>query len=79
VYPLNITPPTVQGRDDPLNDAVGRANQMDAACPNVTLNLIKAGHCPHDEAPQLVNAAIIDWATAEVFPAGQTPAVAVTS
>lgn len=69
----------MQGRDDPLNDAVGRANQMDAACANATLNLIKAGHCPHDEAPQLVNAAIVDWVAAEVFPAEETPAGAATS
>jgi pimeloyl-ACP methyl ester carboxylesterase len=41
---------------------------MDAACSNASLTLVTAGHCPHDETPTAVNAAIIAWAAAEVFP-----------
>ena len=38
-----------------------------AACPhNVEVRLVQAGHCPHDEAPALVNAALLDFVSSRV-------------
>lgn len=48
----------LQGALDPLNDAVGRAKQLERTCQNVEVILLEAGHCPHDEVPELVNASI---------------------
>lgn len=49
----------LQGVLDPLNDAKGRAEALAAACPNVAVQLVDAGHCPHDEAPAAVNAVLL--------------------
>ena len=43
-----------QGVLDPLNDAKGRAAQLEALCPNARAVLLQAGHCPQDEQPELV-------------------------
>ena len=48
----------LQGVLDPLNDATKRAAQIVGACPQAELVSLEAGHCPHDEVPELVNAAI---------------------
>lgn len=49
----------LQGRKDPLNDAEARAEAIAAASPaNVSVELLEAGHCPMDERPALVNAAV---------------------
>ncbi len=38
-----------------------------AACPhNVEVQLVQAGHCPHDEAPALVNAALVEFLSSRV-------------
>ena len=29
--------------------------------PNTTVVNLQAGHCPHDEVPELVNKALLDW------------------
>lgn len=29
--------------------------------PNTTVVSLQAGHCPHDEVPELVNRALLDW------------------
>ncbi len=50
-----------------------------AACPrNVEVQLVQAGHCPHDEAPSLVNAALLDFVRHRVE-AGQEQPVAALS
>lgn len=48
----------LQGALDPLNDATSRARQITQACPAAQCVLLQAGHCPHDEVPDLVNAEI---------------------
>jgi pimeloyl-ACP methyl ester carboxylesterase len=48
----------LQGVLDPLNDAQGRADLLGERLHNVRKVCIEAGHCPHDEVPELVNAAI---------------------
>lgn len=45
----------LQGVLDPLNDATKRAAQIISACPQAALVSLQAGHCPHDEVPELVN------------------------
>jgi len=51
----------LQGQDDPLNDAKARAKSLTEACPRLEVELIIAGHCPHDEVPSIVNLHISDW------------------
>lgn len=51
----------LQGAKDPLNDARGRALELQALCDNVDAVLLDAGHCPHDEVPDLVNAGILSF------------------
>jgi pimeloyl-ACP methyl ester carboxylesterase len=45
----------LQGAKDPLNDAVGRAKEIDRLCGNAQVVLLDAGHCPHDEKPKEFN------------------------
>lgn len=54
----------LQGVLDPLNDAKGRAKAIAAACPNVAVQLVDAGHCPHDESPAAVNAVLLEFLAA---------------
>ena len=49
----------LQGAKDPLNDAVGRARQLAALCPNAKVVMLDAGHCPHDEVPEEWNREMI--------------------
>ncbi|GAQ88572.1 DNA photolyase [Klebsormidium nitens] len=55
----------VQGRFDPLNDAVRRAEALRAACPGaVSVHLVDAGHCPMDELSGPVSTYIANFAKA---------------
>ena len=45
----------LQGGKDPLNDARGRAKEMERLCRNAKVVLLDAGHCPHDEVPEQFN------------------------
>ena len=45
---------------DPWVDPA-KANRIKEFYPNTTLINLKAGHCPHDEVPELVNKALMDW------------------
>ncbi|XP_034225064.1 pheophytinase, chloroplastic isoform X2 [Prunus dulcis] len=38
-----------------------KANRIKEFYPNTTLVNLQAGHCPHDEVPELVNRALLDW------------------
>lgn len=38
-----------------------KANRIKEFYPNTTLVNLQAGHCPHDEVPELVNRALMDW------------------
>lgn len=51
----------VQGVLDPLNNSAARADALEAAIINSEKVCIDAGHCPHDEVPERVNAAILDF------------------
>ncbi|WVZ22971.1 hypothetical protein V8G54_001515 [Vigna mungo] len=41
----------------------GKANRIKEFYPKTTLVNLQAGHCPHDEIPELVNKALLDWLT----------------
>ena len=45
----------LQGAKDPLNDAVGRAKEIERLCRNAQVVMLDAGHCPHDEKPEEFN------------------------
>ena len=49
------------GMQDPLSNAVARANELKEACSNVEVQLLDAGHCPHDEVPHLVNKSLLSF------------------
>jgi pimeloyl-ACP methyl ester carboxylesterase len=53
----------VQGVLDPLNNAADRADALEAAVEGSEKLCIAAGHCPHDEVPELVNDAIAEFTT----------------
>ncbi|XP_077244335.1 alpha/beta-Hydrolases superfamily protein [Tasmannia lanceolata] len=38
-----------------------KANRIKEFYPNSSLVSVQAGHCPHDEVPEIVNKALVDW------------------
>ena len=46
---------------DPLSNAVARAKELEEACNNVQVQLLDAGHCPHDEVPHIVNERLLQF------------------
>jgi pimeloyl-ACP methyl ester carboxylesterase len=50
-----------QGILDPLNDAKGRAEMLGSLRKGVKIVPLQGGHCPHDEIPEEVAAAIAEW------------------
>jgi len=59
----------LNGALDPLNDAAARARSLGERCTNARVQLLQAGHCPHDEVPELVNDAIRAFLADELLPA----------
>lgn len=57
----------LQGARDPLNDARGRAAALGRLCPRARVVLLDAGHCPMDEAPEAVNAALTEFVLSDVM------------
>ena len=50
------------GLRDPWMNAPGRRASFARHVPPRTSEVVlEAGHCPHDEVPHLVNAALLDW------------------
>lgn len=47
-----------QGMLDPLNDAKGRAALLERAHERVDVAALEGGHCPHDEVPEQLAAAL---------------------
>ena len=44
-----------------MSNAKDRAKELKAACSNVEVELLNAGHCPHDEVPHMVNRGLLDF------------------
>jgi pimeloyl-ACP methyl ester carboxylesterase len=61
----------VQGVKDPLNDARKRAKELGRLCENVRVETVNAGHCPHDEIPDVFNALVLEFMEELVIPAFQ--------
>ncbi|KAL6779808.1 hypothetical protein ACKKBG_A13810 [Auxenochlorella protothecoides x Auxenochlorella symbiontica] len=51
----------LQGVRDTLSDTRKRARALAAACSNVQVVMLEAGHCPHDEVPEEFNARLLEW------------------
>ncbi|KAL4435621.1 hypothetical protein ABPG77_002584 [Micractinium sp. CCAP 211/92] len=58
----------LQGIKDPLNNAKLRAQELRRFCPNVEVVELDAGHCPHDEVPELVNSHLLRFIADTVMP-----------
>jgi len=53
------------GIRDPWINAAGRRGAFQRHAPaNTTEVVLEAGHCPHDEVPDQVNQALLDWLAA---------------
>jgi len=53
---------TIWGEGDPWMKVRDRGAKFREFYPDLTEHYVSAGHCPHDEAPQLVNPLLRDWA-----------------
>lgn len=53
----------IQGRRDPLRFAKSTVSRIEKLCQNVEIEWIDAGHCGHDEVPDVVNDLIISYLT----------------
>ena len=63
------------GIRDPWINAVGRRAAFQRHAPACTREVVlEAGHCPHDEVPDQVNAALLDWIAGLSSGAAQLPA-----
>jgi len=52
---------TIWGEGDPWMNSRARSAKFREFYPSLTEHFINAGHCPHDESPQIVNRLIRDW------------------
>ncbi|XP_058768415.1 uncharacterized protein LOC131642150 isoform X2 [Vicia villosa] len=51
----------IQGMKDPISDSNATVAMLKEHCDGVTIKKLDAGHCPHDEVPELVNSIICNW------------------
>jgi len=51
----------IQGTKDPLSKSDRRISMFKQHCKGVAIRELDAGHCPHDEVPELVNSIITQW------------------
>jgi pimeloyl-ACP methyl ester carboxylesterase len=52
----------IWGIRDPWINAAGRRAAFQRHAPAATTEVVlEAGHCPHDEVPDQVNAALLEW------------------
>lgn len=51
----------IWGEGDPWMNSRVRSKQFQSYYPDLTEHFINAGHCPHDEVPEQVNALISEW------------------
>jgi pimeloyl-ACP methyl ester carboxylesterase len=51
----------IWGEGDPWMNSRSRGAKFREFYPSLTEHYINAGHCPHDESPELVNGLIRDW------------------
>ncbi|MCO5548436.1 hypothetical protein L7F22_001892 [Adiantum nelumboides] len=51
----------IQGSKDPLSNSTQRKQLFESYCSFAEVQLVNAGHCPHDEIPDEVNKLIMNW------------------
>jgi pimeloyl-ACP methyl ester carboxylesterase len=51
----------IWGEGDPWMNSSSRGAKFREFYPSLTEHYIKAGHCPHDESPEVVNGLMQDW------------------
>nr|WP_227498673.1 alpha/beta fold hydrolase [Synechococcus sp. PCC 7336] len=54
------------GEGDPWMDVRRRSQQFRQYYPQLTEHFLEAGHCPHDEVPEQVNALVREWVLAKM-------------
>ncbi|MQL87856.1 hypothetical protein Taro_020417 [Colocasia esculenta] len=54
----------IQGMKDPLSKSKQKLDMLREHCDRVVIKELDAGHCPHDECPELVNSIITEWTKA---------------
>ncbi|KAG5079199.1 hypothetical protein JHK86_003264 [Glycine max] len=59
----SITRPAQDPNAGEVYYSPAKANRIKEFYPKTTLVNLQAGHCPHDETPELVNKALLDWLT----------------
>ncbi|KAL5728129.1 hypothetical protein ACHQM5_001251 [Ranunculus cassubicifolius] len=51
----------IQGMKDPLSNSESKLLVLREHCKGIEIRELDAGHCPHDERPEEVNALICEW------------------
>ncbi|KAM7491732.1 hypothetical protein LguiA_034653 [Lonicera macranthoides] len=54
----------IQGMKDPLSDSKSNLAKLREQCKGIVIRELDAGHCPHDELPEVVNSIIREWVVA---------------
>ncbi len=54
----------IWGESDPWMNPKVSAAKYQVHYPSISIHMIKSGHCPHDDSPELVNNLIHDWVIA---------------
>ncbi|CAL5367006.1 unnamed protein product [Camellia sinensis] len=51
----------IQGMKDPIADSKSKLAMLREHCKGIIIKELDAGHCPHDERPEVVNSIIQEW------------------
>lgn len=51
----------IQGMKDPIADSKSKLAMLREHCKGIIIKELDAGHCPHDEQPEVVNSIIQEW------------------
>ncbi|KAJ4828411.1 hypothetical protein Tsubulata_022863 [Turnera subulata] len=51
----------IQGMKDPISNSQTKVAMLKEHCAGVMVREVNAGHCPHDEQPEVVNSLICEW------------------
>ncbi|KAF5200637.1 Dna photolyase, partial [Thalictrum thalictroides] len=51
----------IQGMKDPISNSELKLSMLREQCSGIEIKELDAGHCPHDERPEEVNAIICEW------------------
>ncbi|CAL5323032.1 unnamed protein product [Camellia sinensis] len=60
-YPTQNQVLVIQGMKDPIADSKSKLAMLREHCKGIIIKELDAGHCPHDERPEVVNSIIQEW------------------